>query len=115
MKIRHRVPPRGPLSDAVSEAYQRQVDRSTERLMREYLQAQARLEAAERRAEKASRVAGRHSSRKRVADAEAAWAIVELRRIELEKYNRMLKASPASAAHRGTKSFRPVPTTEGSL
>lgn len=90
----------------VDDAYEREVQRSTSRLERLYARAQRRAERAEERLRKA-----RSDGRKKVAAHVLAQleAVVQMRRDELEEYRRMMVGVPASADHRGTRSFRPVP------
>jgi len=118
VRISHRVPKQAWQSKAAVEAvvsaeYQAEVDASTQRAQVAYEAALRRVEAAERRAAKA-RERLDHAASKRSRDAAShalvvATALVELRRAELEKCARMMTACPAAAAHRGRKSFRPVP------
>jgi len=104
MRIKHRVPTQAfEKSAEISEEYQREVDRATARLEKAYHQAQKRLLVAEHKAEKLQ-----HSKKAKPHDIKVAWALVELRRLELNKYERMLMTSPQPAANRGTKSFRPI-------
>jgi hypothetical protein len=100
-----------PPSATVPPAYQAEVDRATLAGEREHQARQARLARAEARLANARRDHGK-AARKRAA---RLAALVELRRAELEDYRRLLAASPASAAHRGVKSFRPVPPGEAGL
>jgi hypothetical protein len=115
VKITHRNPAASwwhvPPSAEVDPAYQAEVDRATQAGEREFAARQARLARAEARLAAARREHG-NAARKRAA---RLAALVELRRAELEDYRRLLVASPASAAHRGTKSFRPVPPTQAGL
>lgn len=90
--------------DIVDSAYMAEVEASTARLEREYARAEKRLNAAIAKAQKAEARTGTKPAV--VADL---WAVVELRRMELDRYARMMATSPASAQHRGGKSFRPVP------
>lgn len=110
MKITHRNPAANwfhvPPSVTVEPEYQVQVDRATENGEREYQRRQQRLARAESRLAKAQR--GKAAER-RLAEL---TAMVELRRAELEDYRRMMVAVAASAQHRGTRSFRPVPPTD---
>lgn len=113
MKITHRIPAAGwfavPEVAAVDPDYEAEVQRSTERSEREYRMREQRLARAEVKLAKATEEAHRRRGRairKRVADL---TALMELRRAELEHYRRLMVSSPASAEHRGVKSFRPVP------
>lgn len=115
MKITHRNPAgsfwRIPESDPVDAAYQAEVDTCTERGEREYQRLQARLARAESRLTRAQAQATTRRDRKQVA---TLIALVEIRRAELADYERLMVAVPASAQHRGTKSFRPVPEPHAS-
>ena len=111
MKRQHRIPVDHMVwTDEVTPEYQAEVDRYTYRLEREYNAALKRLNAAE---DKAKRIEAESVSRatkkshdRRQADA---WAMVELRRLELQKYALMMACVPhASAQHRGPKSHRPI-------
>jgi len=104
MKLRHNPNPgwHRP-SVQIDESYANQVRRSTERAERLYAQAQKRLDRAERSLHRARRLPGTRS--RQLAELEA---VVELRRIELEKYRRLMQSVPQPAINRGTKSFRPV-------
>ena len=113
MKITHRSPTANwfhiPPSAVVEPAYQAEVDRSTARGEREYRRRQQRLADAEARLTRAQKCRSRASARK-LAEL---MAVVELRRAELEQYRRMMVTVAASAEHRGSKSFRPVPPVSG--
>lgn len=110
MKIAHRNPTasfwRMPESDPVDPEYEAEVRACTERGEREHERLQGRLARAERRLAKLRAERQGRKTRKRLAEL---TAIVEIRRAELEQYRRAMVSSPASAQHRGTKSFRPVP------
>ena len=111
MKITHN--PHGSWqrpSAVVDAAYQAEVDRCTQKAERQYRQAQKRLEQAEARL---CRAQAQARTKKRVM-AELV-ALVELRRAELEEYRRLMVSVAASAQHRGTKSFRPVPEHHGGV
>jgi hypothetical protein len=117
VKITHRGPAANwfqvPESDAVDPAYEAEVQRSTQRSEREYRQRQERLARAEAKlaaARTEARAKKNRVSKKYLAELEA---LVSLRREELEEYQRMMLSVPASAAHRGVKSFRPVPDRNG--
>jgi hypothetical protein len=113
VKITHRNPAtswfRVPQSAVVEPAYQAEVDRSTAHGERGYRLRQQRLANAEARLAKAQKCRNRTPARK-LAEL---MAVVELRRAELEEYRRMMVAVAASAEHRGTRSFRPVPPVRG--
>lgn len=107
MKIKHRIPVRERVSDVVTEAYQAQVDRDTDRLVRVYDRAEKTLASAVHNA-----VEGNDLFRAgKIRDHEAAvrWALVDFRRAELLRVEAIMKGAPASAEHRGRKSFGPVP------
>lgn len=108
-KSRHNpIPPPWyrPRQPELSAQYQREVDRSTEKLEREFARAEKRVQQAEARLGKAKTDVRVKTKRHVIAELEAA---LEIRRDELEGYRRMMVAVPASAEHRGTKSYRPVP------
>ena len=77
------------------------------------LNAEVELWRSEKKIETAKRIEAESVSRatkkshdRRQADA---WAMVELRRLELQKYALMMACVPhASAQHRGPKSHRPI-------
>jgi hypothetical protein len=116
MKIRHKVPSAPLTSDPISAEYQREVDRATQRSERAYRAAQSRLDAAIARAARAEAVAKRKSAKaKEIRAWQTAEALVELRRIEMEKYERIMRATAAPSSNRGRESFRPVPTSNGGL
>ena len=114
MKIAHRDPRSSPFyvppSAVVDAAYEAEVRRSTERGEREYQRRTARLAKAEARLARARADTPRRRHRRRLAELEA---VVELRRAELEDYRRLMLGVPASAEHRGTRSYRPVPIVHG--
>lgn len=113
MKRRHNanLPPwYAPKPVVLTVEYEREVQRSTEKLERQYVRAQKRAEQAERRLERARNDPRTRSKKHQIAQLVAE---VELRRLELEEYHRMMVSSPASATHRGRKSFRPVPNRNG--
>ncbi len=91
----------------ITPEYQAEVDRSTEKLERRYRLAQKAVETARARKARAELIVG-HAKlrRKRVAEAEA---VLEARLAELADLERMMTTSPASARHRGVKSFTKVP------
>lgn len=108
MRIQHRVrPPRDPKPVEITPEYQAEVDRSTDKLERRYQLAAKAVEKARFRRERAALIVG-HAKlrRKRLAEAEA---VLEARIAELAELERMMTSSPASARHRGTKSYTKVP------
>lgn len=111
-RSRHRIAPvpwATPRPVVLSEEYEREVERSTSRLEREYARAQKRVRQAEARLAKAKLTARTATTKVKahvIAELEAA---LQARRDELEEYRRMMVSVPASANHRGTKSYRPVP------
>jgi hypothetical protein len=106
MKIRHNPNPGWVRPSAqLSQSYENEVRRSTEKLERQHAAAMRRLEQAENRLARARRKPGAKSRARQLMEMEA---VVELRRAELERYRRLMVAVPASAEHRGTKSFRPI-------
>lgn len=114
-KSRHRaasVPWYEPLPVTLDEAYEREVERSTSKLERAYARAQKRVEQAEARLRRARQDVQQQAKRHAIAQLELA---LETRRQELEEFHRMMVSVPASAAHRGRDSFRPVPIRHGSL
>lgn len=118
MKIPHRVPDVSPnMTGRLDPAYEGEVERSTERGEREYAQAQRRVDAAERRARRAEAEveAARSPKERRLTRKQlaVAWALVELRRQDLAVIERTMQSSPASAGHRGDRSYRPVPDRHG--
>lgn len=107
MKIRHN--PHGGWerpTALVDDAYETQVQRSTDKAERQYAAAQRRLARAEERLTKA--VSSKKTANRKRVIAELT-AAVELRREELENYRRLMTGVAASAQHRGTRSYRPVP------
>jgi hypothetical protein len=108
VRITHKAwPSRDPKPVEITPEYQAEVDRSTEKLERRYRLAQKAVETARFRRERAGLIVG-HAKlrRKRIAEAEAA---LEARLAELADLERMMTTSPASARHRGVKSFTKVP------
>jgi hypothetical protein len=114
MKISHRTPSANwfhvPPSAVVDADYEAEVQRSTARGEREYRRREQRLAKAEARLATA-----RGENRKKVTRQHLAElvALVELRRAELDEYRRLMVGVPASAEHRGTRSYRPVPPVQG--
>lgn len=110
MKIKHRVrlKPPAPGGDLVDDSYEREVQRSTAALEAAYRKAQKRLEKS---LDDAKRVDPERKSKKK--RALELWALVELRRAELEELALQMQSSPQSAGHRGTSGWRPVPINMG--
>jgi DNA repair exonuclease SbcCD ATPase subunit len=112
-RSRHRaapVPWAAPKPAELDESYEREVQRSTEKLERLHRRALKRVEQAEARLAKAKAPAPRRPPPKRHVLAELEAHLAE-RRAELEELRRMMVSVPASAAHRGRDSYRPVPMT----
>lgn len=111
MKITHRDPRSSPFyfppSAVVDPGYEAEVHASTERSEAEYARRARRLARAEAKLANARAVT---TPRRRLAELTAA---VELRRAELDDYRRVMVGVPASAEHRGTRSYRPVPVVHG--
>lgn len=111
MKITHRHPAPPwfavPPSATVDPAYEAEVRASTERSEAEYQRRALRLERAEARLAQARKTG---TTRKRLASLQR---VMEQRRAELDAYRRLMTRSPASAQHRGTRSYRPVPPVHG--
>lgn len=108
-RSRHRaapVPWAEPRPVVLDETYEREVERSTSKLERAYARAQKRVEAAEARLRKARNATQARPKAHVIASLEA---VLQVRRDELEEYRRMMVSVPASAVHRGTDSYRPVP------
>jgi hypothetical protein len=112
MKITHRNPAANwwhvPESAQVDPAYAAEVQRCTDHGEREYRLREGRLARAEARLRQAQAVP--KPRKKRLAQLAA---LVELRRAELDEYRKAMVSAPASAQHRGSKSFRPVPPVTG--
>lgn len=110
---RHRsapVPWHIPRPVVLTDTYEREVERSTEKLEREYARAEKRVQQAEARLGRAQRDTKTKTKRHLLAELEAQ---LQIRRDELEEFRRMMVSVPASAEHRGTKGFRPVPYRGG--
>lgn len=102
-----RLPPwHTPRPVVLDVRYEREVQRSTEKLERAYARAEKRAQQAEQRLERAKANPRHRAKQHLIATLEAE---LQVRRDELEEYRRMMVAVPASAEHRGTKSYRPVP------
>lgn len=117
MRIGHRIPVEHMRwTDEVTPEYQAEVDRSTAKIEKAYKDAKKRLAAAEQKAARVRQeTVGRKTKKAHEARLAQAAAIVELRRIELEKYERMMMSSPQSAQHRGIGSHRQIPARRGGL
>lgn len=113
MKISHRIPWATLTSDPMDDDYARRVEETTLAGERAYAAAARRLAKAEARYERVQIEAARRPSKGIERDLAEAWAVVELRRIELDGYARMAAASVQPAKNRGRKSYRPVPITHG--
>jgi hypothetical protein len=101
------TPPTNEEIMRLQDGYAARMDQHARRIAN----AERRLAAAELQATAAGEaVAQRTATASEKVWIAELWAAVELRREELEEYKRMALASPASAEHRGKKSFRPVPT-----
>ena len=99
MKIKHRVPLLAK-SDPITPEYQDELDRTAAKAEAAYNRALKRLQAAEQRLSRAQRKqAAPRQHKRQIAELEA---MVELRRIELQKWHMMMVATPASSMHRGT-------------
>lgn len=105
MKIQHKMNPGywDPKPAVIEGDYQDEIDRTLEKARVAYERAERRLASAEARLAKAERRTT--NSRRQIEELEL---LVMLRRDELERYRRMMVSVPQSAAHRGTKSFRPL-------
>lgn len=115
MKLSHKInhgwmPGRVDNDNGWAERVEREATQQSQQHARAYEKAQERLARAEQRLERVRNRAGVQSSTRAIAAAEA---FVEQQRQELLAIDALMKASPASAAHRGRKSFRPVPYSEG--
>lgn len=106
MKIRHRIPTTEPRSATLDPDYAAEVERHTARGEARYAAAQRRLKRAEARLLALQKQKG---ARSRARQIKEAAAYVELRARELESLHRLLSTSPASAEHRGVRSYRPLP------
>jgi vacuolar-type H+-ATPase subunit E/Vma4 len=96
-----------PRPVVIEDEYEQQIQRATAKLERAYAKAQRRAEQAEERLRRAK--VRRGIKKHVIAELQA---LLEVRRAELAEYERMMVASPASAVHRGIKSYRPVPQRE---
>lgn len=108
MKHRVRVRQVSDGGDVVDEAYEAEVRAHTAALEKQYARAQMRLRKSIEDAERVDPSGA--SKKKRAAEL---WAIVELRRAELEELAMLMQSSPQSTAHRGTSGWRPVPISMG--
>jgi multidrug efflux pump subunit AcrA (membrane-fusion protein) len=110
MRLRHRIPTdQFERSDPITPAYQREIDETMRRAQTAYDQAERRLQRDERRLEKARQA---KPTRRQERQIKELVALVELRREELKRWHQMLVHSPQSAQHRGSRSYRPVPSPE---
>lgn len=112
MKIKHRIPVALlAASDPITPEYQDELDRTAAKAEAAYNRALKRLEAAELRLTRAQRKqAAPRRHRRQIAELEA---MVELRRIELQKWHMLMVATPASSMHRGTAGgHRHIPSPE---
>lgn len=111
MKIQHRIPvDRLRLSDPVTPEYMAEVDETVRRAEIRYRNAQAAVARAEARAARAeAAMRGTACSRQRRRAWLVAVAELEQRREELARLASLTRAAPASAQHRGDRSYRPVP------
>jgi hypothetical protein len=100
-----------PRAVVVPADYEDQVQRSTEKLERAYARAQKRVERAKASLAQAKQEPITKKNEQLVAQYQA---LLDIRLAELENYRRMMCSVPASAIHRGTRSFRPVPNRESS-
>lgn len=110
MKIRHNAP-REPRSADLTPEYEAEVEASMRRGRLRWESEQTALEKAERRRAK---VAARKPKTAKAAKVRKRQLreldeLIELHRQRLQETHRMMRSSPQSAAHRGDKSFRPVP------
>jgi len=94
--------------DFIDDEYQKQVDRATAALEKAYRKAEERLAKSLEAAKKAD--PSRKSAKK---NALYLWALVDLRRAELDALAMQMQSSPQSATHRGTSGWRPVPFSHG--
>jgi hypothetical protein len=101
MKIKHRVPlAMLGKSAEISPEYQAELDRTAAKAEAAYNRALKRLQAAELRLSRAQRKqAAPRQHKRQIAELEA---MVQLRRIELQKWHMLMVATPASSMHRGT-------------
>jgi len=108
MKIRHRIPLDQLNKSAIlTPEYQAEVDRTMAKAQVAFEQAQKRLEYEERRR---ARVQKQRPSHKRDKHLKELDALIELRRIDLEKYHRLMVSTGAPSTSRGVKSHRHVQT-----
>ena len=122
MRITHRVPAvalTNNMTGRLDPDYEREVERQTAQRVTRFEAAERALEAATKRAQKAERKAAEASTTKAkrltARELTAAWELVEHRRNELDNLHRLMTATPAGSANRGTKSFRQVPARQGSI
>ena len=105
MRIKHNPYVQPVTSSEVSDSYQVEVDKATDKLSRRYARVARRLASA-----RASLSVAKTGPRVRELSR-----LVEDRIRELAEIEALMRASPQSASHRGTKSFRPVPPPGGNL
>jgi chromosome segregation ATPase len=104
--------PTTPAKSAVLDPdYAAEVERHTARGQARYEVAQRRMKRAEARLDRL-RSRPKKATRKELAAAEAE---LELRRRELLELQAVMQSAPASSAHRGRDSYRPVPVTDRTL
>jgi hypothetical protein len=118
VRLHHHVPDVSHnMTGKIDAAYEAEVQRSTENGEKAYARAQKRLAAAEARAARLERevAEARSPKERRLTKKELgiAWALVELRRDDLNLLHRQMTSTPASATHRGDGSYRPVPIRHG--
>lgn len=105
MKLRHNT--NGFVRDSTDHEWAARVEREaqvhTNRSKKAYERAQRRLARATARAEREARLRGR--GHRKVADL---WAVVERRREDLTRLERVMQATPAGSQHRGRGSYRGV-------
>lgn len=108
MKIKHRIPVnRLRQSDPVSDEYQAEVDLHTNRAVVAYERAQRRIAQDEKRLARLARMPQTRSRKRRIAELDA---LIELRRLDLDKLHRLMVVSAQSAQHRGRRGHRHVPS-----
>lgn len=121
-KIKHRIPDEAltnNMTGRLDPAYEAEVAAMTERREEVFRRAERAVEAAEKRFQRArSRLADAKTAREQKAfraEVAALELLVEERKAELNRLHDVMRATPAAARHRGTKSYKPVPTTHGGL
>lgn len=111
MKIRHHVPS-DPHSSSLTPEYEAEVEASMYRGRLRWESEQAALAKAERRrrrlsARKPATARQSKTIRRQIRELDEQ---IEFYRSSLQETHRLMTASPQGASHRGSKSFRPVPT-----